>query len=187
MKIHGLTLEEYIVLLLLNKKQYDEIDDIISNEDKLQSILKGLVLKRFIVLKEYGYKDSLGDYKILYIPKPSQLEFDKWFMELINLYPKIITRPNGLQDNLHSNLNKCKELYKKATKGDKNIHKHIINCLSYQLDYIKRRSDGLGYMKKLSKWIEEEVWKDYEVMLEKNKQVNGNNANNTVAYGERIL
>lgn len=187
MRAHGLNLEDYIVLQLLSKKEFDEVDSCFPDESYLQNILDKLVKKKFIILKEYGFKDCLGDYKILSLPKVLSADFDKWFDELTKLYPKFVRRPDGLEDNLFTNLPKCKDLYKKAIKGNKHNHDHIIECLKFQLLQVSRKPNGLSYMKKLSKWIDEEVWKDYEDMLNKHGAVNGNNINDTQIYGGRII
>jgi len=81
-----------------------------------------------------------------------------------------------------------KDLYKKATKGNKDIHNHIIECLKFQLDYMRNRPGGLMYMKGLYRWVLEETWKDYEGMLSKTKMntLNGVEIGGD-EYGGRIV
>lgn len=193
MKAYKLSLEEYALLLMLNLSQYEKIRDYFEDDKILYKLLDSLVKRKLIVLKEHGDRECLSDYKILFIPHYLKTDFDKWFDELVAFYPKTVRRPNGEDDILTINLPKCKSLYKKVTKGNKHTHDHIMSCLRYQLNYIKRRTNGLMYMKRLYNWLEGEGWKDYEeIMLKETKYIKDHgqqivdNIEDT-SYGQRII
>jgi hypothetical protein len=194
MKAYKLSLEEYALLLLLHQGKFEKVRTYFSKEEDLSKLVEKLVQRKYIILKEYGIKDRLTDYKVLFVPHYLKNDMDKWFDELVAAYPNKVKRPNLEEDNLIVNLPKCKLLYKAATKGNKNNHEHIMECLKYQVDFLKKRTTGLMYMKRLYKWLEEEGWKDYEdAMLKVKKYAAGNipsvndNIGETPVYGQRII
>jgi hypothetical protein len=194
MKAYKLSLEEYALLLLLNQNQFERIREYFDKDEALYKLLDSIVKRKYIMLREYGFRECLSDYKVLFVPHYLATDFDKWFNELTSVYPKTVKRPGGDDDMLVVNLPKCKALYKKATKGNKHTHEHIMACLRYQLNYLKKKTTGLMYLKRLYKWLEEEGWKDFEeIMLREAKYMKEHpqqgieKDEGDLGYGQRII
>lgn len=192
MKAYKLGLEEYALLLMLHQGKFEKARACFEKDEDRFRLLDSLVKRKYIILKQYGEADRFTDYKVLFVPHYIKTDFDKWFEDLVATYPKMVKRPGGDEDNLHVNIPKCKMLYKTATKGSKHNHEHIMDCLKYQVEYLKKRSNGFMYMKRLYKWIEEEGWKDYEEAMLKTKKYMAGQTFDVIdniegGYGQRII
>ena len=86
---------------------------------------------------------------------------DDLFDELYNEYPVKVIRPDGNLDYLRADRKASRGIYALLTKGDKQVHDHIIKCLRFEL---KRRyaNNSLNYMKRLNKWLSSREWESYE-------------------------
>lgn len=189
-KAYNLSIDEYVLLLLLNKQHNTVIRDYFTDDEELYKKLDKLVSRKFIVLNTYGSRDCLSDYKIIFMPGYLKEDFDKWFDELISTYPKKVRRPDGQEDILILNTPKLKKLYEKVTKKNLNTHSHIIKCLKFQLQYLSKKTSGLMYMRRLERWLENQEWKNYEDVMLNSQQVESDvtgTINKEEAYGQRII
>jgi hypothetical protein len=43
-------------------------------------------------------------------------QYASWFDEFSELYPKVVVRPDGLKDHLHTDKSRCKQMYRQRVK-----------------------------------------------------------------------
>jgi hypothetical protein len=158
---YNLTIEEYVMLDLLRLKHYNKIRKYFNNESNMISILDRLVLLGHLKRNDFDPPNVLGGYKIVVFPRRDPSFIDKLCIELIETYPLKVIRPDGSTDYLRSNVKVLKEQYKKIIKDNKDKHEFILKCLKFQIKE-KTETGKLPYMKKLSKWLDNEEWKEYE-------------------------
>ena len=86
---------------------------------------------------------------------------EDFFDELYKEYPVKVIRTNGDVDYLRADRNTARRIYALLTKGDKQVHVHIIKCLRFE---VKKRyaNNSLNYMKRLNKWLSSREWESYE-------------------------
>jgi len=87
-----------------------------------------------------------------------------FFDEFLLSFPPSITRPDGTKDYLRTDVTRCRRSYTKITKNKYVVHKHILDCLRFEV-IIRTREGNLQYMKRLPKWLISEEWKVYEQRL----------------------
>lgn len=161
-----LTVDLYLILQLINDKQYDTFNKYLAlytNEEK-----KTLFNK----LNTLGYcinRNGLDEYD------PNKIEittsFSKFllsgdfFDELVQVFPVSVTRSDGTRDYLRVDLKRSKIMYSKITKNKLAMHNHILDCLRFEIA-TKTRNNGMQWMKRLPKWLVSEEWKVYEQALQ---------------------
>lgn len=91
-----------------------------------------------------------------------------FFDEFLLSFPPSITRPDGTRDYLRTDITRCRSNYRKITKKKYAIHKHILDCLKFEVQ-IREKEGNLAYMKRLPKWLSTEEWKVYEQRLKDEK------------------
>lgn len=153
----GVSLNEYLYLLLLSRKEID-------SSLKLNVDLELLQTNGWIKI---GEEDDvvLRDKSNSLFTTDSQSEFDKMWHGLLSRFPlKVIN--NGQVRMLRakdpdSKANaKSKAKYKKVVGTSQKKHDRIIECLDRELDF-RRRGNGLGYMQMLDTWINNHSWEKY--------------------------
>lgn len=160
-KSYNLTLDEFVLLYLMRMKHYGKVRNFFTEESKLRTLLDKLVLRGHLKIMELGDPDVLGEYSIGVYPRYLDSFVDKMVQELIDTYPQKVTRPDGNIDYLRSNVKIIKEQYKKLIKENREKHEFIIRCLKYQIKQFTN-TGKLPYMKRLTKWLENEEWREYE-------------------------
>jgi hypothetical protein len=158
---YHLTIEEFVLLELMRKKYYGKINKYFSNDAQLQTLLDRLVLLGH--LKRHPLEDPLvlGGYTLGVYPRYKDSFIETMIDELMDTYPQKVTRPDGTTDYLRSNTKQLREQYKKIIKENKEKHELIIRCLKYQISHFTL-TGKLQYMKKLTKWLDNEEWREYE-------------------------
>lgn len=110
------------------------------------------------------------------------LEREKtWFDEFYEVFPVYVMRPDGTKGFLRSNINKCRNEYKKIVGKSRAMHEHILKCLKFEISD-KMTTGKLGYFKTMWKWLTQREW---EVIEEQLNYEQGNNVNND-SYGTTI-
>ena len=86
---------------------------------------------------------------------------DDFFDELYKEYPVKVMRPDGVVDYLRADRETSRHIYALLTKGDKQVHDHILKCLRFE---IKKRyaNNSFNYMKRINKWLSSREWESYE-------------------------
>lgn len=87
-----------------------------------------------------------------------------YFDELYDIFPVYVLRPDGQKGFLRANVNKCRLQYKKIVGKSKATHEHIIKCLNFELTE-RLRSNKLGYMKTMWKWLTNHEWEAFEEQM----------------------
>ena len=156
---YKITIDEYLIIQLLYDKNYDLYYNYLNNYSVVE---KELLFSKL-------YKSGL----IRNTNKPNEynhenIELDNWanvmlakgdyFDEFLQHYPTTVIRPDGVKDYLRTDINRCRILYNKITKGNQALHNNIVNCIKYEVRL--RNADGsMKYMKRLPKWLSSEEWK----------------------------
>lgn len=112
----------------------------------------------------------------------SSLEQVNYFDEFYAAYPKMIIRPDGLKDYLRTDITRCRRYYDQIVGKSRIKHENMMKCLIYDVD-LKRKTNKMGYMKKMPKWLVSEEWKVYEEIIADNKVIV---ENKEVSYGNAI-
>lgn len=111
------------------------------------------------------------------------LERDKtWFDEFYEVFPVYVMRPDGTKGFLRSNINKCRNEYKKIVGKSKAMHEHILECLKFEISN-KMMTGKLGYFKTMWKWLTQHEW---EVIEEQKQYEQGNSPVIENSYGTTI-
>lgn len=164
-KIDNLNINQLVFLnLLLSENQTfnQDIQDLISlipDED-----IADLNRRSLIVTKHdndtisYDLSDDLK----------SKLVEKDMFDEFYDQFPVYTVRPDGSKDYLRTNVNKCRQQYRKIIGRSKAMHKHLLAALNY--DISKRMTNGsMSYMKSMWKWLTQCEWENYDEELKYEK------------------
>ena len=93
------------------------------------------------------------------------LSGENQFEELLKTFPTSVIRQDGQKDYLRTDKRKAERMYKKITRGRKDIHEHIMSCLNYEIEQ-RTITNNMMWMKKLPNWLNSNEW---EVWSEKMK------------------
>lgn len=150
------------ISLVLNENQKDHQDilKLLSrvNEEEIQDLIQ-----RNIIITQTmnnGISYQLSDDIINTLRKRNDSMFDEFY----ETFPVYVIRPDGTKGFLRANVNKCRKEYNRIVGKSRAMHKHIMNCLRYELDD-KMRTGKLGYMKTMWKWLTQHEWECYEEQL----------------------
>lgn len=161
----GINAHQYIILIMLVNKYHDHLERYLIDTNSYDSFPDDLKYLSSKSLVEYPENKP---YSVKSIEVQSDfirtLRKDNMFTELYEVYPNKITRPDGSVDYLRKNKRMCEEVYSIMTKGDPQIHEHIISCLRYELNY-RKRNNGMQWMKRLSKWLGDREWENFEDLV----------------------
>lgn len=160
-----LTPNEYFIVILLKKKEYDLITKFLKEAYTPDSAYKdlfmklsnlGYLTKSSYIMNDYDFSNCKLSSTIL-----SKIKPDDIFEEFLELYPKSVVRTDGTVDYLRTDQKQCRNLYNLLTKLELARHEHIVKCLKFEVD--KRNRDGsIKFMVRMSKWLTTEAWKAYE-------------------------
>ena len=174
-----LSLNQLIFLtLVLNENQHKN-QDIHSFLSRIsENDIQELINNNFITVttsgdnKIYKTTDKLKDY--------SDRE-KTWFDEFYEVFPVYVMRPDGTKGFLRSNINKCRNEYKKIVGKSRVMHEHILKCLKFEIDN-KTITGKLGYFKTMWKWLTQHEWEVIEEQLqyEQGETINENSYGTTI-------
>jgi hypothetical protein len=157
-----LTFDEYFVLYCIytnNKKLLEEYA--ISRQINYQ-FYQNLIDKEYL----FPLNDDKVTFNSLKLTKSFEeefikdVDFDKLFEELKNTYPKSIKNAFGARRILHTDMNRCRKLYKDTIRKDIDKHNLILKCIKL---YIKDKKDGnsLEFIQALPAFLHQRNWEAY--------------------------
>lgn len=164
----NLTLNQLVLisLLLENRTRYQNILMLVSHINDAE--VKDLIDRNLICINSKN-KYEITDTLLSYFGKDDSFKLFK------ELYPIVVTRPDGTQSFLHGNIKKCEKQYYKIIKDiDKD---YIFDCLKKDIDN-KTSTGKLGYMKTMWKWLTQCEWETIDTH---------NNLENQETYGTELL
>ena len=175
-----LSLNQLIFLtLVLNENQNNNQDVHLFLSRISEAEIQGLIDNNFITVT------TSGDNKIYKTTEKLKNYSDKektWFDEFYEVFPVYVMRPDGTKGFLRSNINKCRNEYKKIVGKSRAMHEHILKCLKFEVDN-KMLTGKLGYFKTMWKWLTQHEW---EVIEEQLQYEQGNNPVNNESYGTTV-
>ena len=179
-----LTGHQFIILYLIKENEIDKLRKYLKAVDKLNQFIEHDVYKLIEMGFLLSFRKEAYDFNNLKITE----NFTKlicggnMFQELVETYPKSVTRPDGNIDYLLTDLLKANSTYTKLTQNNKALHEHILHCLREEIEQ-KEETDTMKFMKRLPKWISERSWESYSEQVRDLQSVTGNSS---LGYGERI-
>ena len=174
-----LSLNQLIFLtLVLNENQNNNQDIHLFLSRISEAEIQGLIDNNFITVT------TSGDNKIYKTTEKLKNYSDRektWFDEFYEVFPVYVMRPDGTKGFLRSNINKCRKEYNKIVGKSIAMHKHIMDCLGYEIND-KAMTGKLGYFKTMWKWLTQREWE----VIEEQQQYNEGNTQITDAYGTTV-
>jgi hypothetical protein len=160
----GITPDEYTLLQLIQNRGLVSAKKLVQKCPSLtHSTLDKLVAKRLI--HNSNPKGEMDvDRIILRSTFVGEVKKDDLFEELLLEFPGMVVRPDGTKDFLKTDLNKSRKLYTSTVKKDEALHKQIMECLRYEIRE-RNRTNKMGYMKRLYKWLNSEEWKSWQAQI----------------------
>ena len=174
-----LSINQLVFLTLVLNEDQNKHQDVHSFLSRIsENEIQGLIDNNLITVttsgdnKIYKVTDKLTPY----------LEEDKtWFDEFYEVFPVYVIRPDGTKGFLRSNINKCRKEYNKIVGKSIAMHKHIMECLGYEIND-KTMTGKLGYFKTMWKWLTQREWE----VIEEQQQYNEGNTQITDSYGTTV-
>ena len=174
---NDLSLNQLVFLTLVLNESQNKNQDIHSFLSRIsENEIQGLIDNNLITVttsgdnKIYKVTDKLTPY----------LEEDKtWFDEFYEVFPTYVARPDGTKGFLRTNINRCRNEYKKIVGKSKAMHEHIMKCLKFEVND-KMMTGKLGYFKTMWKWLVQHEW---EVIEEQMRHEQSVEPINDMSYG----
>lgn len=181
----NLATDLYVIIYLLKEQKYKDLSKIIGlyNKSDIPVLLQRLYDTGYVIDKNNPGEDI--DYTKISV-KESFNELSKstdYFDEILQVYPTSVIRPDGLRDYLRADITRCRKVYNKLTKNNKELHDTILSSLQYEI-MCRRRDNNMSYMKRLSKWLASEEWKVYEQAMKEDKGFNFDDID--LGYGNKL-
>lgn len=180
------TADQFLVTQYLYTKEYEEFSKYLSlyNTNEKDILFKGLAKAGLAI-----NMNPEGEYNPEFIQlQPYSailLATENLFDQLLEVYPIYIIRPDGTKDYLRTDVNRCRVVYTRITKGKEGLHSQIMDCLRYELA-IRKKEGSMRYMKRLPKWLVSEEWKVYDQRMKDDKETNIFDGEEDVSYGTSI-
>ena len=177
----GISADIYIALYLIHKQNYLMARRfLLKNPVLTKDVLEDLVNKRLIHNSNLlGVNDpekiQVRENFVESVIKPTC-----FFDEFLEHFPIKVTRPEGNTDYLRSDLKRCKTLYNKITKGDRDIHNSIIRYLDEEVKE-RTKTNQMKFMKRLPTWLVSEEWEVWKLRLNDSIE-----ENNLLGYGQNL-
>lgn len=174
-----LSLNQLIFLTLVLNEDQHKNQDIHSFLSRIsENEIQGLIDNNFITVT------TSGDNKIYKTTNKLKNYSDRektWFDEFYEVFPVYVMRPDGTKGFLRSNINKCRNEYKKIVGKSRAMHEHILKCLKFEIDS-KTITGKLGYFKTMWKWLAQHEWEVIEEQLqyEQGETINENSYGTTI-------
>ena len=178
-RIPNLSINQLVFLTLVLsdiKTINQDIQKLLSlvNEEEIRELeLRGLILIK---------QDKSGNRVISKTEELDNLlkEDKSMFDEFYDQFPVYVIRPDGTKGFLRSNINKCRKEYNRIVGKSKAMHKHIMNCLKYEIDN-KMQTGKMGYMKTMWKWLTQHEWETIEEQMKLEEPLN------SYSYGTELF
>jgi len=162
----GISADTYIMLYLIHKKNYLIANKILASRPVLtEEVLNDLVNKRLIHNSNLPGFCNPQKIQVRDMFVENVIKSTSFFDEFLEHFPTKVIRPDGITDYLRSDLKRCKILYNKLTKGDREIHHDILKYLDEEVR-IRTETNQMKFMKRLPKWLASEEWETWKLKLE---------------------
>lgn len=177
----GITADVYIMLYLIHKKNFTVANKIQSKHPVLtEEVVSDLISKRLI-----HNSNNPGEFlpqKIIIrdIFVENVITPISFYDEFLEHFPVKVTRPEGNVDYLRVDLKRCKVLYNKITKGDREIHNNMLRYLDEEVK-CRTNTNQLKFMKRLPKWLASEEWEVWRLKLKDSKDLDY-----SLGYGQTL-
>jgi len=96
------------------------------------------------------------------------IEGKNQFSELLEKFPVSVIRKDGTKDYLRTDKKKAERLYKRITRNRKDIHEHILACLTFELKE-RRLNNNMMWMKKMPNWLSSSEWENWNEKIKENE------------------
>ncbi len=174
---NDLTIKEYLFCYLLYKGTHYQLSKYLKKDPIDLPFLKQLENKEWI--KEINENTlsakTTEKFNSLFTEKD-------YFQELINVFPKSVTRQDGTKSYLRTAQKECKRRYSRIIKNSRLKHDTIIDALKTEIN-IRTKQNKMMWFKTLSNWLKAEEWSMYEDVNNGEETLIENNN----SYGTGIL
>lgn len=150
----------------VNNQDIQRLLSLVNEEEIRKLISQGLII---VTTKGDGNQVVEKTSKLDELFKEDKSMFDMFYDQ----FPVYVTRPDGTKGFLRSNINKCRKEYNRIVGKSKAMHKHIMNCLRFEVEN-KALTGKLGYMKTMWKWLTQHEWETVEEQMKVEEQEYGN-------------
>jgi hypothetical protein len=162
----GITADVYMLLYLIHKKNYLVANKYLAKNPILtKEVLDDLINKRLIHNSNLPGECNPEKIQIRDIFVQNVIKPTGFYDEFLEHFPIKVLRPDGNTDYLRTDLKRCKVIYNKMTKGDREIHNNIVRCLDEEVK-IRNATNQMKFMKRLPKWLASEEWETWRLKLE---------------------
>lgn len=178
--IHNkLSFESWFIMYCLYNKNDKSLIDYVNNCRKIPTEMFNLLEQQeLITINRQLQKDNIIGYSMLNITNKGKslfdiIDFDRMFNELKECYPKEVGDKLNKR-RLHTDLKRCKVLYKKIINDDLELHNTICKAAKlYHQEKLKTNSEI--YMQQLPTWLHQENYNQYleEARLSNNIEIEG--------------
>lgn len=166
-----LTFDEYFVLSCLFNSNKKWLEQYAISKQLNYQFYQNLVNKKYLVPLN-NEQITFNSLKLTELFQneflKEEFDFDKLFEELKNTYPKSIKGPNGAKRVLHTDMARCRKLYKDTVKIDVSLHNLILKCIKL---YIKDKKEGnsVEFIQALPAFLHQRNWEGY---IDEAKEIN---------------
>lgn len=171
-------------LYLIKENEIDRLVKYLTETNKLDQFVEEDLDKLHSMGLLHGNREDKYDLKHLQVTQDfiSFISGGDIFQELVESYPRYVTRPDGNVDYLLTDLSKVKFTYIKLTQNSKALHEHILRCLKEEIDD-RESNDSMKFMRRLPNWISDRGWETYNERVGHLQSVNGNSE---FGYGQTV-
>lgn len=170
-----ITAHQFIIMMILLDGSYGHLDEYLKSTNSYETFnedLSNLAARSFV---SYDPSTILDLKSIVVMPSFMQVvaKYNN-FDELYATYPSKISRPDGSIDYLRKDRKHCEQVYSIISKGNRDVHEHIMNCLRAELA-ARRNNNSMQYMKRLGSWLTKREWENFADIVDNNiniKEVN---------------
>lgn len=129
--------------------------------------------------------ESKGKYTTTELTK-EMLTDGNSFMELLDLYPTKVVRPDGKTAYLKKDRSRMQTKYYRITRNRIDIHNHIMKCLKYEIRERTKTGD-MKWMQTLPNWLHSEGWLEWQDKLKEKKFDPIENEEIKLPYGTELI
>jgi hypothetical protein len=162
----GITADVYILLYFIHKKNYTMANKYLAKNPVLtKDVLEDLINKRLIHNSNSPGTCNPDKIQVRETFVESVIKPTTFYDEFLEHFPVKVLRPDGVTDYLRSDLKRCKVIYNKIVKGDRETHNNILRYLDEEVK-VRNATNQMKFMKRLPKWLASEEWETWRLKLE---------------------
>jgi hypothetical protein len=177
----GITPDEYTLLQLIQNHALISAKKLVQKTPTLTSSTLDKLVERRLIHNSNPKGEMDVDRIMLRSTFIGEVKKDDLFEELLLEYPGMVVRPDGTKDYLKTDLNKSRKHYTSLVKKDEVLHRQIMECLKYEIRE-RNKTNKIGYMKRLYKWLTSEEWKSWQAQMVETSSIETND----LGYGLKL-